>query len=177
MRTRADCATLFFVTTRQKFIIAALAVADIAVILAIAMLYVHYTVYQPLPEFESRNCRWQTAVLMAQARLSGTATMTSDATLRFEIIYPLTQEQQADQAAQAIWDAFDVAWALQSQYRSCTTFTRVEVVVTARREHQETGEASFSAAASVTDLVAFYTGSLSEENFIERVSYSVSGLQ
>jgi len=170
------------VTTRQKLIIAALAAADIVVILAIALLYVHYTVYQPLPEpvsaaFESHNCRWQTAVLMAQARLSGTATITSDDTLRFEIIYPLTQEQQADQAAQAIWDAFDVAWALQSQYRSCATFARVEVVVTARREHQETDEASFSAVASVTDLVALYTGSLSEETFIERVSYSVSGLQ
>jgi hypothetical protein len=170
------------VTTRQKFIIAALAIADIAVILTIALLYVHYTVYQPLRQpvssaFESHNCRWQAAVLMAQARLSGTANITSDDTLRFEIIYPLVQKQQADQAAQAIWYAFDVAWALQSQYRSCATFTRVEVVVTARREHQETDEASFSAAASVADLVAFYTGSLSEETFIERVSYSVSGLQ
>lgn len=165
-------------STRQKCIIAALAVADIVVILIVALYVLHTTRYlfsDPSSfAFESSDCRWHMALLMAQAGLSGKASLDSSKTLRIEITYPLAPEQQVDEAAQAMWIAFDAVWTLQSHYPACAAFNRVEVTVTAQ---QGQGGAVLKAAVSAADLAALNAGNLSEEAFIERTSYSVSALR
>ncbi|MCX7683339.1 MAG: hypothetical protein N2508_15465, partial [Anaerolineae bacterium] len=89
-------------------------------------------------------------------------------------IYPLAPEQPLDEAAQAIWSAFDAVWALQLSHPLCTAWATVEVTVTARRAQNE---AIFRATVSIADLIAHYAGNLSAEAFIERVDFSATYLR
>ena len=177
-------------TPRQKRFIAALAIANSVVILALVVLVTHpsgtspsplpHTPMPSLPHSHTstpphthtptppqETCQWQATQLLAQAGMGGTVTLTPDGPLRFDIAYPLAPGQTADEAAQLVWTAFDVSQALVED--ECNPFTRVEVTVLAQGSLTDT---QISASASVADLVAFGAGELSEDEFIERVAYN-----
>jgi hypothetical protein len=99
--------------------------------------------------------------------LAGTVTLTGDGSLDFDITYPLAPGQVVDEAAEAVWTAFEVALALR-EYR-CATFARVEVTVLA---HGGQSDTQFDASVSAADLLAYSAGELGAEGFIERVTYA-----
>lgn len=163
-------------TPRQRIIIAILAVVDIGAILALMALMTHPagTDRSPLPTPltltpAQEPCQWRAAQLLARVGLGGTVTLTPDGPLRFEIAYPLAPGQTANEAAQSVWTAFDIALALQEPEDECTSFAQVEVTVLARDSRAET---QISASVSVADLMAYDAGELSEDQFIERVRYA-----
>jgi hypothetical protein len=165
-------------TPRQKRTIATLAIADIAVILALVVLVARPSGTSPSPLPNSyaptppqQTCQWQATQLLAQAGLGGTLTMTPDGLLRFEITHPIAPGQTANEVAQSVWAAFDIAMSLQEQKEECAIFTQVEVIILAHIGHTDT---QISASVSAADLAAFSTGELSEEEFIERVTYATS---
>jgi hypothetical protein len=165
-------------TPRQRHIIAILAVADIVAILALMALVTHPAGTGPsslpashTPTSPQQSCQWRATQLLARTGLGGTVTLTPDGPLRFEIAYPLAPGQTADEAAQSVWIAFDVALALQEQEGECAIFTQVEVTILAQDNRADT---QISASVSVVDLMAFDVGELSEDQFIERVTYSSS---
>jgi hypothetical protein len=120
-------------------------------------------------------CQWQATQRLAQAGLAGTVTLIPNGPLRFEIMYPpdpqeiprfaRNDKQDTDRgaglAAQSVWTAFDIALGMVSE---CPTFTRVEVTILAPDTH-------IHASVRTLDLVALSTGELSENEFIERVTY------
>ncbi len=178
-------------TPKQKRAITTLAVADIVVILALVVLMTHPFGTNPSPFSHSytppppqQTCQWQATQLLAQAGLGGTVTLTPDGPLRFEIAYPIAPGQAADEAAQSVWTAFDVALALQEQEDKCAIFTQVEVVIPAIQlsTHDEAHSSQtsafspwqVSASVSTTDLMALSAGELSEDEFIERVTYIIN---
>jgi hypothetical protein len=139
-------------------------------------------------------CQWDATQLLAQAGLGGTVTLTSDGAsdhgiLRFEIAYRLMQDQaaveaeQIDEAAQLVWAAFDVALAMNE--KACDSFTQVEVSIIGQsgqtslssvepnNETEVPTSWQISASVSTADLVAFGANELSEDEFIQRVTYTV----
>jgi len=180
-------------TLRQKLIIGILAITNAVVILALAALLLRpfdsgtsslppstlgpggltEPVRTPRPERPTgvppqEDCRWAAAQMLAQAGLAGTTTLHPNGSLRFEIARSLAPGEGAGAAAQLIWVAFDVALALQQ--RDCE-FTQVEVAILARGDQSNIRiEASVGAA----DLAAFGASELSEDEFIERVTYITS---
>lgn len=167
-------------TPKQKSVIAALAVANLVVILGMTALMIHLarmtTLPLPTPVLTAattpgrpahpadETCQWQAAQQMAQAGLSGSVTLTPDAVLRFEIATTLAPGHTADDAAQLVWMAFDVALALED----VCAFTRVEVTIRV----QDTAT-TLHASVSATDLAAYGSGALSEAEFIDRVAYTM----
>jgi hypothetical protein len=115
-------------------------------------------------------CQWKAAKLLTHTELDGAVTLTPGGTLRFDITYSLAPGQVADEAAQSIWLAFDIALALVEE--ECDFFTQIEVVVLAQGNQTVT---RISARVSTADLVAFDAGELSEDEFTQRVTYQVSG--
>jgi hypothetical protein len=114
---------------------------------------------------------------------------------------PADQNLEAvDEAAQAVWTVFDVALALQERMDRnpadenpedvCPPFTRIQVTILAARPGaQATADAAgplirrdqlipsvmrISASVSAADLAAFGAGELSEDEFIDRVTYTIS---
>ena len=109
------------------------------------------------------------AQMLAQASLGGAVTWLPDGSLRFEIAYSAPPGQTPDDAAQLVWNAFDIALALHE--RKCA-FSSTEVVISDRdRLHRQ-----LNARVSVEDLAALGAGKLSENRFIERVTYTISQL-
>ena len=113
-------------------------------------------------------CQWEAVQRLARAGLDGAVTLTSDGTLRFDIVYPLVPGQTTDEAAQSIWLAFDIALVLVEE--ECDFFTQVEVIVLAQGNSTGT---RISARVSTTDLIASGAGDLSDDEFTERVIYQV----
>ena len=164
-------------TPRQKHIIAILAIANIAVILALLVLVTHpFSTGPPsLPPshpatLPPQTCQWPATQLLARAGLGGTVTLAADGPLCFGIAYPLAPGQTADEAAQSVWTAFDVALALLAE-EECAIFTQVEVAILA---HDDRTDTQINASVSVADLLAFGAGELSEDAFIKRVTYTTS---
>ena len=165
-------------TPRQKRTVATLAIADIAVILALVVLVTRPsgTSLSPLPSSYTptppqQTCQWQATKVWAGAGGGGTLTVTPDGLLRFEITHPIAPGQTADEVAQSVWTALDIAMFLQEQKDECAIFTQVEVIILAHSSHTDT---QISASVSAADLAAFSAGELSEEEFIERVAYATS---
>jgi hypothetical protein len=119
-----------------------------------------------LPPASSEACQWRAAQLLTGVGLDGAVSVSGD-TLRFDIAYPLAPGQTVDEAAQAVWPAFDVALALMEE--ACGSFSQIEVVVLA----QGSQTVRTSAQVSAEDLVAFAAGEMSEDAFIQRVTYQV----
>jgi hypothetical protein len=113
-------------------------------------------------------CQWKAAQLLTSAGLDGAVVLASGDTLRFEIAHSLAPGQTVDEAAQSIWLAFDVALALVEE--ECNFFTQIEVIVLAQGSQTST---RIGARVSTADLVAFSAGELSEDEFIQRVTYQV----
>ena len=165
-------------TLGQKRIIAILAIADVAVILALIVLVTRppgtrHPPSTPTHALSSppRTCQWRATQLLARAGLGGTVALTSDGSLHFEVTYPLAPGQTVDEAAQATWTAFDVALALREQETECATFTQVKVTILVQADQSYT---QIRASVSAADLAAFSAGELSEEQFLERVTYATS---
>jgi len=114
-------------------------------------------------------CQWQAAQHLAQAGLGGTVTSSPDGVLLFEITHTLAPGQTANDAAQLVWTALDVVLALD-RAGECGSFTQVEITILAQGDQVAT---RVSARVSAADLAAFGAGELSEDEFIERVTYMV----
>lgn len=182
-------------TPKQKHIVVVLAAAAVVVIAALALFVTLSLNVLPssLPTLAPRTetptpggspeltdealtpsvppggtCQWQAAHLLAQFGLAGTVTLASDGTLRFDIAYPLAPDQPVDEAAQAVWTAFDVALALAEG--ECGTFSQVVVAILVR-DNQETTR--ISASVNAVDLIAFGAGELTEDELIHRVTYRI----
>jgi hypothetical protein len=95
-------------------------------------------------------------------------TLLADGVLRFDLIYPLTPDQDVDDAAQSVWLALDVASALTKG--NCDSFTEIEIVILAQGEQTFT---RVSARVSLADLLSFNSGELNEDEFIQRVTYQI----
>ena len=169
-------ATLVPMTPRQKRIIAILAITDIVVTLALVGSVTHTAgirfsspLQPPPPTVPQHTCQWQATQLLAHSGLGGTVTLAPDDSLRFEIARPLSPDQTIDDAAQSVWTAFDVALALQEKGAECAAFSRVDVTILA---HDDQSDIQISASVSTADLEAFGAGELSEEAFIEHVTYT-----
>ncbi|OQY22494.1 MAG: hypothetical protein DRI77_09355 [Chloroflexi bacterium] len=108
--------------------------------------------------------------MLSQIEPGGAVVLTPDGLLNFEIIYSLLPGETADEAAQLVWTAFDVALALRE--RECE-LTGVKVTILAQGDRSDT---RIRASVSAIDLVAFDAGELSEDEFIERVTYTTSPL-
>jgi hypothetical protein len=104
--------------------------------------------------------------LLSQAGLAGTVSIASDQTLRFDIVYEIPRDQDAEEAAQQVWTSFDIVRALSQD--QCKDFSQVVVVI-----QGQGAQTSIHIRASVdaTDLEAFHGGQLSESEFIDRVQY------
>ena len=168
-------------TSKQKRIVALLATANLVVILGTLALMVHLTriTVLPLPTPASRTsnstpngpasptgetCQWQAAQRMAQAGLGGAVASAPDGVLRFEVATALAPGQTADDAAQLIWKAFDAALALGDE----CPFTQVEVTI-----HIQDAATTLHTSVGAADLAAYGAGILSEDELIDRVTYTV----
>ena len=167
-------------TQRQKRIIVILAIADIIVILALVGLVTQATNTRTSPDAplstpaqSPQTCQWQATQLLARTGIAGTVALTSEGPLRFHLDYPLAPDQTVEDAAQSVWTAFDVALALQKK-AGCAFFTHVEVTILA---HNGRHTAQISANVSAADLAAFGDGELSEEQFLERVTYATNAVR
>lgn len=167
-------------TPRQKRILAAIAIIDVMVILAMVVLATRlFRTTLPLaptdlPETLSPElCQWKATQLLARAGLGGIVTLSPGKSLRFEIVYPLAPDQIADEATQQVWTAFDVALALERE--RCNLFSQVEVTIRVTRPdapvQDKQDDVCISASVSTVNLKAFSAGELSEDEFIEHVSY------
>jgi hypothetical protein len=160
-------------TSRQKCIVGVLAVANGAVILALVVVLTRLSpatsatsLPSSVPPGPSDACERRVVQLLSQAGLSGTAGFISGETLRLDLVYPIPQDQAAEEAAQQVWTAFDIATALSQG--QCGDFFHVTVVV-----ETQGAQNSLRIRADVdrTDLEAFQNGELSESDFIDRVHY------
>ena len=168
-------------TVRQKLIVAILVIADILVIAALVVLLTRPPGTSPSPHSRpqvpsalQQTCQWRATQLLARAGLGGTVALTPDGPLRLRITSPLAPGQTVDEAAQSVWTAFDVALALQEQAAECAIFTTVEITILVRNGQPDT---QIDASVSVKDLAAFHAGELSEDAFIERVTYTASAIR
>lgn len=165
-------------TPARKRIVFALVVANVVVILALIGLVTRSgTIFSsslsvPAPSsttLSPRECRWEATRLLTQAGLAGTVMLVPGEHLRFEIAYPLTPGQTADEAAQQVWSVFDIALALSE--RRCDAFSEVQVTILAESGREKT---RISASVSMEDLQAFDAGELDEEAFLDHVLYETS---
>ena len=167
-------------TQRQKHIIVIPAIADIIVILALVGLVTQTAntrtsqdVHLSTPAQSPHTCQWQATQLLARTGIGGTVALTPEGPLRFQLDYPLAPDQTEEDAAQSVWTAFDVALALQKK-TECAFFTDVEVTILA---HNGRHAAQINANVSAADLAAFGNGELSEEQFLERVTYATNAVR
>jgi hypothetical protein len=178
-------------THRQKIIIGALAIANVAVILALTTTVRRsldtlspppsatppQTIPAATPATETpaaNPCQWEAARLLAQAGLGGAVTLTPDGTLHLDLAYSLPADQTAQDAAQLVWVAFDVALALEEQAGTCTSLARIEVTILAQSSSAST---RITAVAGAADLRDYDAGEIDQAQFIERVAYTVHDLQ
>ena len=186
-------------TSRQKRILATLAISNAVIFLILAALATRQDIFNPsppptpsaeAPRPRSRpedtaqtspsptpatapleRCQWKATQILAQHGLSGAVTLTSEGSLRFEIPHHLKPGQRPEDAAQLVWNAFDVALALA--HDRCDTFSRIEIAMEAQGVPSPT---RIYAAVDVADLKALDSGELSERAFIDRVQYGTQPL-
>jgi hypothetical protein len=170
------------VTARQKLIIGVLVFANGAVILALVVFVARFSPAisstpspSPVPPYPSAGpsgplssqlCQRGAVQLLSQAGLGGTATFIPGKTLRLDLVYPIPQDQHAEEAAQQVWTAFDIARALSQD--QCDNFSHVVVVIQAEGTQSSI---QIRAGVDTTDLEAFHSGELTEAQFIDRVQY------
>ena len=162
---------------RQKYIVITLAIANVVAILAlVALLTRTLTPSHPhTPTLLPETCQtlprsaiaWRATQLLAQAGLGGRAALTTGGSLDLKINYPLAPSQTMDDAAQAVWTAFDIALALHEE--ECPAFTQVTVMV-----HSNQTNTQINASVNTSDLIAFGANELSQDEFIEHVIFTHS---
>jgi hypothetical protein len=115
-------------------------------------------------------CEWRAAESLAGAGLVGTVTYSPTQLLRFDIRYAPAPDRAPDDAAQLVWIAFDVAVALQ-ETAECRDLKLLSVHVLIPSPE---GNLQVTAEVDTEDVTAFYNGQLTEERFIDRVTYRTS---
>lgn len=167
-------------TPRQKRIIGVLVVTNAVIILGLVLFITRFwgsassallpTAVPTYPPgyLSSQECQQRAAEMMSQAGLSGAAAVVPGGALQLDLAYRDTGAESLGNAAQQVWEAFDVAAALAED--RCAVFSRVEIRIDVRsRSDQKLGR--IYAAVPVTHLKAFHNGSLSESEFIDQVTY------
>jgi len=101
--------------------------------------------------------------------MAGTADVLPNGTLKFSITYPLTNSQTVTDAAQIVWNAFDIALALQKD-SACMPLTRVRVAIYAHTPAENTVLTAEVQMQAILDLA---DGTADEEDFINHVKYTV----
>ena len=114
-------------------------------------------------------CEWLAAEHLADAGLAGTVRFSGAQVLHFDLTVPVAPEQLADEAAQTIWLAFDVAAVLQASDQ-CERFERVLVEVLADGPQTR----KFTAEVDTADLSALHSGLITQKLFIDRVRYETA---
>lgn len=120
----------------------------------------------------AEDCSWVAAQRLAQTGLSGAASTSSDGALHFDIVYALAPGQARDEAAQAIWTAFDAALAAMAE-GSCADIRQIQITVLTRGSQDD---ARLCASVAAEDLAAYADGQLSEAALLDRVTYTVEPL-
>jgi hypothetical protein len=167
-------------TPRQKRIIGVLVVTNGVIILGLVLFITRFSgsassalLPTPVPTYppgslSSQECQQRAAEIMSQAGLSGAATVIPGGALQLDLVYRDTAAESLGNAAQQVWEAFDIATALTED--RCAMFSRVEIRINVRsRSDQKLGQ--IRAAVPATHLKAFHNGSLSESEFIDQVTY------
>lgn len=111
-------------------------------------------VLSPLPA----DCFQEPTTQLAQAGLAGQFALRSDGTLAVEMWLPA--HWPADQAAQAVWAAFDAVAAMPA---ACP-YQQLEVLVSVQG-------ARLRASVSATALLAWAAGEMSDDELIDHVLY------
>ena len=116
---------------------------------------------------------WEATQQMVEFNLGGKVALNAGGVLHFDIVHPLSgpvTPTALDEAAQSAWLAFDVAQALLERRGDCSPFTDVEIAILVRDEQPQ---AQLDVHVRAADLLAFHVGELSEEAFIDRVTYTI----
>ncbi len=162
---------------RQKRILGGLVIANVACLILLLLSVTRFSgpvsrlgLPSPVPTHRSESylspaCRQRAVGMLSQAGLGGTVTL-SDQTVRFDLVYHVTDEAHTEELAQRVWTAFDIVLALIDA--NCDTFSRIEVVIKAQGAPNP---AQVYAAVDASDLAAFHSGVLSERAFIDQVQY------
>lgn len=170
-------------TTRQKMVVVALAIINVAVVAALVVLITgaagqtpsptpyHTASITPLPGFLGGTCPWEATQQLALAGLAGTATLTDRRALRFDIVHSLAPGQTIEEASQLVWTVLDIASTLEEG--PCGPLAQVEVSILARGSQAST---RIYVMTRMTDLLAYSSGALSENEFIDRVTYTTEEL-
>lgn len=167
-------------TPRQKRIIGVLAVANGVIVLTLILFATRLSggissvlLPTPVPTYpsealSSQECQQRALRMVSQAGLGGTATVIPGESLWLNLVYPMAPGDDLDDAAQQVWTAFDIATALTEE--RCDIVSRVEVQIEPRPQGAE-GLTRLRASVDVAHLKAFYSGELTENEFIDRVQY------
>lgn len=186
-------------TAKQKLIIGFLTGANCLVILALVMTVTGTAATPDSPTSRQdenertpsareaaseETCQWQAAQLLAQSGLTGGVVWQSSGRLQFDISSPIAPGQEIDEVAQGVWQAFDIALIME---RGCpeTPLKQVAVTISAVEVPDEPPAGSVaedaarlnqvigvvSAWVEMADLMAFESGDLSDDEFLERVVY------
>jgi len=118
----------------------------------------------------SQACQRRAVDLLSQAGLGGTVALMPDGTLRFDLVCPIPQDQDTEEAAQRVWTAFDTAQALTQD--QCNGFSRIVVLIQA---HSPKDSLQIRASVDAADLDAYSRGEVTESTFIDHVQYEVDG--
>lgn len=164
-------------TPRQRIILAVLATANVVLVGALILYAAKpsgsglvHGLPSPVPTLDGRPrlspvCEERATEMLSRAGLGGTVGM-ADGVLRLDLVYRVSPDGPAVDAAQQAWRVFDVAVALADG--GCGTFSDLEMVITPQdglRRDQVHVE------VSLDDLQAFYGGKLTESAFIDRAVY------
>lgn len=167
-------------TRRQRYIVGLLAIANAALLVTLLVFATRFSAStssllglpSPVPTYGVQThlappCQRRAVEMLLQAGLGGTTTL-AGRVLRCDLVYRAATDGHAEDVAQQVWTAFDVAMALVED--QCEPFSRVEIVIEAQGAPPST---QIYAAVDLADLEAFYDGELGEDAFIDRVDYRV----
>ena len=186
-------------TAKQKLIIGCLTGANCIVILALVMTVTGTAAISESPSSgqaecertppareasSEKTCQWQATQLLAQSGLAGAVVWRSSGQLQFNISSPVTPGQEIDEVAQAVWQAFDIALIMEQRCPEtplnevAVTISAVEVPIEppAGSTAEDTAQINqvvgvVSAWVEMVDMIAFDSGQLSDDEFLERVIY------
>ena len=147
-------------TRRQKIILAALAIANIAVIVAAAAVLpsaMRSAANAPGPD-PRETCSSIAAILLARRGIAGTASIGPDNILRLHLTGPGASERRLAQASDIAWDALVALVALPQA--GCGPYPRIEVDVPA--PDGETPAARLLVSVDWIDLRAWSYGELDD---------------
>jgi hypothetical protein len=115
------------------------------------------------------QCQWKAVHYLAERQLAGTVDFLPDGTLQFVISWPLNSDRTVDDAGQVAWSAFDIALALYED-PDCPSYSQIAIDINA---YTQTERTSIVVSVDAVTLSAFKAGDLTEEEFVDLVSYDV----